>query len=1141
MSLKLALFSLIAVLPPGAVSQARQPADVSGTLTATGPRLQDPQFKGRTPADRLLVPYLNARFAASPGGKPMGPAAARPASVSTAARPNFGGYLTAPFYPGRLEPSCVLDQNNCGVAIELTADFNMDGKPDVAVIQNDGILNILLNDGNGGFAAAVSYLNPNYSSSFIQQGFAVDVNNDGYADIVAVDGGNNAVIVFLNRKDGSFGAAQDVALSSAYGSINSIAIGDVDGDGKLDLVTIAANVISRTNTAVTVQTYLGTGHGSFKAPGSALTQTVNIAAQVQIPTSLGITLGDLNRDGKLDLAADLEEQTSQTAGNVVATIALGKGDGSFGSINVTNPISVPVSSNGLPFLIFGTSGVQIADLKNDERNDLAIDAGGALFVALGDGKGGFSTQVQTAGVAGSSQILYADVTGDGIPDLIQDNGLLNIWIGKGDGTFKLPINGNTYIVDSGGGESLAVADFTGNGNADIAQLGGDYKQVSLFVGNGKGAFQGAPALSSTTESASRPFGLILEAAGDFVGNGYTDLLFVDINRAAPYVVSGISNKKGGFTYATALSSKAVPALDYIQPVTADFNGDGKQDLLIVGGKRGNTLAVSLSKGDGTFQSPVALALPSLDCTLNYAAAGDLNGDGNLDIVVTYPGDSACGGKGSEPSGYFVALGKGNGTFAKPEFTASGSELYAATLADMNMDGNPDLILIDDPFDGSGNFAVNLLPGNGDGTFSPGTAVLSDSVVSQAIAVDYNQDGKPDLILFSEGTQSVASTGDVETAGVVLLPGNGDGTFGDSNQIATGNFFLNGLLADVNNDGIPDLVAALYHTTGQPKTYYGLSTLLGTGDGGFAEPVNSLESLSSDLPVAGHFLAGNAPAIAVSTAYGTALFLGQGGSNLSLSSSSASIAFGQTATFTAKLTPILSGRPSPTGLVAFYDGSTLLGSSSISNSSATYSASALAVGTHSVTAVYNGDGNFNPNTSSAATVAVTTLAPAFTLTAAPDALNVNIGQQAVSTLTLTANATFSGSIDLACSGLPANASCTVNPAQITLAGGTSSQASIVVGTTASAANDKPQPYPLSKLAGGLTLAGLFCLFVRRRSARGIFPMLVLLSLTVALAALSGCGSGGLKTVHKGTYTVTITAKPSGSAASSQTATVSVNVQ
>jgi hypothetical protein len=346
---------------------------------------------------------------------------------------------------------------------------------------------------------------------------------------------------------------------------------------------------------------------------------------------------------------------------------------------------------------------------------------------------------------------------------------------------------------------------------------------------------------------------------------------------------------------------------------------------------------------------------------------------------------------------------------------------------------------------------------------------------------------------------------------------------------------------VNNDGIPDLVAALYLTAGQPNTYYGLSTILGTGNGGFASPVNSLESLGSTLPIPGNFLADNATDFVVSTAYGPALFLGQGGTTFSLTTSASSITFGQNETLTAALTPTLSGRPTLTGSVSFYDGDTLLGSVSVSNSTAVYIASALAAGSHSITAVYSGDSNFNANTSSVTILTVSVLTPAFTLAATPGNVNVTIGQQAVATLTLASNATFSGSISLACTGLPTNASCTVNPAQVTLSGASSTQATVVIGTTNSAVDSRSPLSPFSKFAGGISLAGLF-FCCTRRFKRDVLWMLTILLVAFAVTSISGCGGGNsVKTAAKGSYTATITATASGSSVASQTAIVAVTLQ
>jgi Bacterial Ig-like domain (group 3)/FG-GAP-like repeat len=1099
-----------------------------------------------TPMDRLLLPVLQKRLAASAAkGKPISLARPEAAGVSTVL-PNFGGFMSPPFYPARLEASCITDPYNCGVAFAVPGDFNKDGSQDVAVMQYDGTLNILLGNGSGSFAAPVVYSNPNVSTTEIQQGFVVDVNNDGYPDILAFDAGNNAIIVYLNLKNGTFSSPIASGLTSANAIFTAIAIGDVNGDGNQDVVGITSDSNLPSSTII-VSTYLGSGNGNFQKTTTALTQSISIPSQVEFASNEVIALGDVNGDGKLDIAAEFEEYTSQTSGQFVISVAMGKGDGSFAALNVNDPITAPFNSQGFPFFALNSAGVQIVDLNGDSKPDLAVDVNAinnpaALIVALGDGSGNFKTTVQTPNVAASQQISYVDVNGDGVPDLIQSNGLLNIWIGKGDGTFSQSANGASYIEDSNGAQSLALADFNGDGNLDIAQLGGDYKQLSFFAGNGKGSFYGTPALASSTDTDPAPLYIELNDVADVQGKGYTSAIYIDDSGAAPQEVTGVSDGKGNFTYVVGLTATADPTLGFIEPVQVDFNGDGLQDLLIAG--TDGSLAVALSKGDGTFAAPQKLALPALDCELNYAATGDLNGDKKADIVVAYVGDSACGGTGGTGSGYFVAQGNGDGTFKTPVFNAYGSELYSVTLADMNLDGNLDLLIDDAPFQTGGTFAIDLLPGNGDGTFAQGTTVNSGFMVSQVIPGDYNGDGKPDLILLQEGEQTDQDY--LATAGVFLVSGNGDFTFNAASQLVTGNFFLNGSLTDVNGDGIPDLVLALYSTIGQPNTFYGLSTMLGEGGGAFSAPINSLESLDSESVFPGNFFADNAPDFIVDTAYGTGLYLGQGGTTLTLTDSGASIVFGQSDTLTATVAASIAGRPAPSGTVSFWDGTTLLGVSSISSGTATLSSATLAVGTHSITAAYSGDGNFNPQTTSATQVVVTTLTPAFTLAAAQSTMSLKPGQDGVGTLNLTANASFSGDVALSCSGAPANATCTVNPASVTLVPGGASTATLVVSTTTASSALKIDQAPGHNSNGSgspvsLALAafGLVAGWRWRKRFPMLFSMLILAFVGLSLTA---CGNGNsVPTAAGGSYTLTVTATPASGSATAQTVTVAVTVQ
>jgi len=1134
------LSAVLTLVPAGAMAQTIGRKIASPALHHAAAA---PTATPHTPLERWFLPEIRKRIAERAGhALPAVTSRAADTGLSTSP-PNFGGYLTAPYYPTRTTASCIADPYNCGVAAALTADYDKDGKPDVAVMQYDGTLNVLLGNGAGGFAAPVAYSNPNVSTTEIAEAFAADINNDGYADIVAYDQGNNALLVWLNQKNGTFAAPVATNMTYNFGNIAGIAVGDVNGDGNPDIVTVAVNNISVTNSAVTVQTWLGTGSGTFAAPTTALTQTFTVAAQAEFSGNLAITLGDLNKDGKLDVAVEMEEYTSNNTGLIVATTALGNGDGSFAPLNINIPISAPFTGTGF-FFVMSSAGVQIVDLNGDGNPDVAIDAnspgaGAYLEVALGDGKGGFTSSVQSQNVAAANQIVYADVNGDGIPDLVLDNGTLEVWSGNGDGTFTLQPAGNEYILDGGNGQGLALADFNGDGNVDIAQLGGDYKQLSFFAGNGKGSFIGAPALSSTTDAQPAPLYIELNDVADVQGKGFTSALYVDYSGASPTVVTGVSDGKGNFKYVTGLSSTALPNIGFLEPVQADFNGDGMQDLLIVNVDATMEMTYALSNGDGTFKTPVSLGLPNLDCLVNYAATGDLNGDGLTDIVVAYPGDASCGGSDGTPSGYFVILGKAGGTFAAPVFNPYGSQLYSVTIADMNGDGVPDLLLDDAPFQAGGTFAVDLLPGNGDGTFGSGASVNSNYLVSQVIAGDYNGDGKPDLILFTEGEQTDQDYD--TTAGILLMPGNGDGSFGATEEIGTGNFFLNGALVDVNGDGIPDLVAALYNTIGQPDTYYGLSTMLGKGGGSFANPVNVLESLDSELPFAGNFYSDNAPDFIVSTAYGTALYLGQGGDSIALAGSGSSIAFGAAETLTATVAQSMPSRPTPTGTVSFYDGTTLLGSAALSSGIATFDTSALAVGTHSITAVYSGSSSFNPVTSSAVGITVTSVTPAFTLAASPTSMNLTQGQTGTATLMLSANSTFSGSVSLACSGAPTDASCAVNPTSVTLTPGGQVSATLVLATTTARSAVSEPATPWSKSSGVLACAAMLWLFSGRRSRKKLLLVLSLAVLTLSGFALSGCGGSSIPTAQKGSYTLTVTATPSGGSGSAQTATLTVAIQ
>jgi hypothetical protein len=1100
------------------------------------------QKRYKTPADMLMIPYLKSHMKAA-SSSVVSSKSVHANDAGDLAMPNFGGYVNAPMFAARNTASLASGIFDTGVTVELEADFNKDGKPDVAVLQEEGTLNILLGDGAGHLATPVSYLNPNQQTTNVLVAYVADVNGDGNPDVIAYDYLNNAMITWLNLGNGTFNAAVTTSLDTTNGYANSVYVADVNGDGKADIVYNLTTSESSSSTTIMVETQLGAGDGTFGKPSAAKTQQFTVTADAQQAQVAGMAIADINGDGKLDLALGVNENFG-TTGVYVVTTALGNGDGTFAALGKAQLTSATIQGQqaGFGYIVpFSTSGIYLQDVNGDSKLDIVSDMDGAIYTAPGNGDGTFGTVVSSDEViSGASTAVILDVNGDGKPDFVTAGGTLGILLGKGDGTFTDPTYGSQYIIDPAGPYSLVAGDFNGDGKQDLAQLGGDYKQVSLFFSNGS-SFGGAPVVTGSGDPIGTDWDMA--TAGKYTATGYLSPLMFYSNYTTNVfnIYTTVNDGNGNFKAVAALAGGWPSDLEYIEPFHADFNGDGLEDVAYAN-ETGDVL-VALSNGDGTFTTPKSIGLETEVCPEYYADAKDINGDGKVDIVVPYGSDSACGYLSGGASGYWVALGNGDGTFAKPTFTAFGTELYSATLADMNGDGVPDLILNDVPFINGFGYQVSLLPGNGDGTFGNPITIESSYVVSNVAAADINNDGKMDLVL---SAQEVSGS-DTSTGGIVTILGNGDGTFNVPSVVTSDNFFLGLQVADMNNDGNPDIVATLYQHQGQPVEYYGMVTLLGYGNGLFAAPINQLESLESETPEVGSFYSDGAVDVMTATGYGTALFMGQGGSTLALAPSATSINFGDSETLTATVTTALSGRPTATGTVSFYDGTTLFGTSALNGGSIAYSSASLAVGIHTIRAVYSGDTNFNPATSATTTITVANVAPAFTLSGSPSSVTVTGGAQGVVTLALAANSTFSGAVTLTCSGMPTNGTCAINPGSVTLTASSSSTATLVIGTTTDHAELQHAQTPWQTPAAGLSFAAIFGIFIGRRKRIRMMSAIGLAVLLTAGTMLVGCGdSGNAKnksalTATPGTYTVTVTAAPaSGSTAAPQTTTISLIV-
>jgi hypothetical protein len=467
---------------------------------------------------------------------------------------------------------------------------------------------------------------------------------------------------------------------------------------------------------------------------------------------------------------------------------------------------------------------------------------------------------------------------------------------------------------------------------------------------------------------------------------------------------------------------ADPSAQFTSVAVADVNDDGKPDVVVTNGD--GTLSVLLGNGDGSFQPPVTYN-PGLQEPTGVAVA-DLNGDGKQDLAV--------------PNGYSkvsVLLGNGDGTFQAPvSYGTGGNGPSSVAITDVNGDGHPDIVMAN-----WGTNTVSVLLGNGDGTFQPAVTYSSGGGGPTGVAIaDVNGDGKPDIVVANYVSASVGvllgngdgtfqapvsygtggswvnavAIGDVNGDGkpdlavatscggacdgtVAVLLGNGDGTFQPAVLYDTGVYLAPAAvaIADVNGDGIPDLVAADFY--GVPTG--NISVLQGNGDGTFQSPLiygsggiwpDSI--IASDVNGDGNtdLVVGNSNWDIGNSSVGVLLNASElrATTTTTLASSLNPSGYGQAVTFTAAVS---AASGTPTGTVIFYDGSNAIGRATLAGGTASFSYSSLTAGSHSITAAYQGSPGFRPSTSAPLIQVVNGLTTTTTLVSS---LNPSVYGQAV---------------------------------------------------------------------------------------------------------------------------------------------------
>ncbi len=933
----------------------------------------------------------------------------------------------------------------------------------------------------------------------------------------------------------------DVSLSQ----IAAIAVGDLNGDGMADVVGIDA-------TSGSIGVWLANANGTLATPTvyalpGAATGSVGEAA----------VLADVNGDGKVDIVIATCNQNgcNSSIGQEQLWVLPGKGDGTW---NAPQPFNIP-SYGSYPLV-----NLIAADLRGTGHLDLIGSNG---LVLLNNGSGVFTVGTPAFAPAYSNSgygpnLAAGDFNHDGKMDLaMNDSANIHIYQGNGDGTFTV---GKSYASVNDVGY-LTATDLDGDGNVDLyvgeangGLFGGDQFESELayaLMGNGDGSFQGAPV---------EPFLYNGSNLVDLNGDKILDAVSLDTvtNTLSTYLGDG----KGGFKPKSTLT---IPASINGQPLAAsadgsyalaDVNGDGIPDLVLNytvngGSTPAPALVIALGNGQGGFGTPSLYVIPSTlaandideNWTISNVKLADLNGDGRQDLIYGYSTSSYL--NNTTYTGTVVQLGNGNVTFQAPLVFAYGSAASSTVvpttsvqfIADLNKDGIPDLVLLG----GTETFniytasaLVQVALGKGDGTFdAPSTlATLQIKSTSGSGAVlipgDVNGDGVTDILALASDTS--------QNLELQVFLSKADGTFGAPVLTSFAAQYLNTgqslAVADFNGDGKLDI--AIF----DPFTASNSGISFGKGDGTFqtitsagiltgGQPTQRIEVNAFGPAMSADFNGDGKPDLLV----GSTVLLSQGASvantatTTTLTAAPTSTTVGQSVALTAT---VGASTGTPTGSVSFLDGTTVLGTAALSShGTATFATTSLSAGSHSLSAQYGGDTTYAGSASSSITVTIGAAAADFGIAATPTSGSAAPGASVDTTLTLTPSGGFSGTVSLACSGLPSGAACAFAPASVAINAGAATS-TLTISTRAATAQLRVSPSGPSLdpfVPTGTVLAGVAMPFVARRSrrrGRSGRALAFMGLLFVGFAALSGChdhaNPSASGATPAGTYTVTVTA-------------------
>lgn len=680
--------------------------------------------------------------------------------------------------------------------IPVTIAANPDAGPDKR-------FQLLLDAGFGvgpapDFAASAQFATGSVPNSVA----ATDFNGDGRPDLVSANLGADSVSVRLNTTVAGASSASYAARVNfaTAGAPWAVAAADINGDGRSDLLVACPG-------GERFSLLLNTTVAGATTPSFSARQDFVVGAD---PSA--VSAADVNGDGRLDVLVANRGSTSVSV-----------------LINTTAPGAAAASFTRQDFATGPRpEALTWSDINGDNRPDILVAGFGAteneVAVLLNSTPTGAATpdfappQAFAVGISPRS-VFAADLNGDGRPDLIVGDyfsdafSLLVNTTAPGAG---VPSFASRQSLAAGINPSdVKAVDVNGDGKPDL--IATNFNSATVSVRYNRSA-PGAVVLNfAARQSFATGVSPVSVATADVNGDGRSDLIVgnrqsnnisVLLNTTpAPAAVFNLAAQQ---SFATGTGPQAVQA--------ADVNGDGRFDL-IVPNRSDDTVSVLLNNTPPGSATPAFMARQSFatGSRPRSVAAADLNGDGRADLLVAnFLSDSISVLLNT------TAPGSATPSFAAQQSFATGNRPWSVTTADVNGDGRRDLLVAN-----SGSASVSVLlnttvPGSATPSFAAQQSFATGFAPTSVTTADVNGDGRFDLI--------VANLGD-DTVSVLLnitAPGSATPAFDTQRSFAAGNTPFSLIAADMNGDGLPDLIAA-------NRDDHAVSVLLNTTAPGAALP------------------------------------------------------------------------------------------------------------------------------------------------------------------------------------------------------------------------------------------------------------------------------------------------------------------